>query len=275
MVTKFEELASLLRFSGDPVSTGGDGAWGAVFQRLGRRLPLDYLQFVSRYGYCAIDNFYLLMLNPFEESGRFWSDLERERAIDREDVDVFESDDPEVMFPRPKGMIPWGSTDDGGSLLWLADDGDPDDWSVFQESEISGMRFPGGMEDFLVASLRGDTVGLALGSGFPSSCPTYVDPVVPLVSAAVTFSRDLEWDAQALTALETAFSTATRSRHNSLVKRPGGWIVSWWASTLQVGVPPPDEAEAKQRVAELASALGVSIAAATPDDWADIVDGSR
>lgn len=60
-------------------------------------------------------------------------------------------------------MIPWAATDDGGSILWLANGSDPDTWAVFEEWETSGTRFDGGMEEFLLASLKRVSFATSMG----------------------------------------------------------------------------------------------------------------
>lgn len=269
MGTTFEQLKALLTLSARPVKTGTAEEWAEARRRLGRRFPVDYCQFVSTYGSCAIDNFYLTILNPFVEDGSFWRDLERERAIDAEDVEVCDPHDTGMWFPRPRGMIPWGSTDDGRNMLWLANDSDPDGWAVFEEWDTSGMTFDGGMEDFLLASLRQERVGLSLGAG---SVPTYVDPLVPMTHGGATFSPELLWDDAAVATMCRVFAVASRRGDNSLVMRPGGWIVSWWANSFSLSVPPEDLPKARELVLELVSALHVSIVSIHPESWSDMVN---
>lgn len=177
MVNRFEELQELLTLAGDPVATGLPEEWEAAELRLGRHFPTDYRDFVSRYGYCSIGD--LRILNPFSENGGFWQDLEMERASDAADLEVDDPDDPLSSFPRPKGMIPWGSTGDGGSCLWIAGSGDADQWTVFETWELAGAAFAGSMTDFLVATLRRAHASVALGPGFPSSRPCVVSPIPP------------------------------------------------------------------------------------------------
>ena len=270
MVTAFDELKALLRFSGEPVSTGTPDEWAAAHRRLGRRFPVDYCQFVSTYGSCAVDNYYLRILNPFEEQGAFWQNVDRERAIDAEDFEACDPDDPRTLFPRPKGMIPWGSTDDGGSVLWLANSSDPDGWTVFEEWETSGSTFEGSMEEFLLASLRKERAGPSLGSDFPSSLPVYVDPVVPMADAAVNFEPDLLWDDATVATVCRVFPVASRRGESSLVMRPGGWMVSWSTNSFWLSFPVHDLRAAKEHVVDLVSALDVTITSVTPDSWSDV-----
>lgn len=177
MASGFEQLQDLLVLSGKPVSTGTPAQWTETHRRLGTHFPVDYLQFVTTYGHCMVDN-HIQILNPFAARGRFWEDLDRERATDLEDLEVSPPDDPRALFARPKGMIPWGSTGDGGSYLWVTNGADPDSWTVFVEWDLYSAAYPLGMEDFLVAGLRGQLDAFALGDGKPSTLPAHVDPVI-------------------------------------------------------------------------------------------------
>src|SRR4051812_20137013 len=76
-------------------------------------------------------------------------------------------------------MIPWGSTGDGGSCLWVAGSGDSDPWTLFETGGLGGAAFAGSMTDFLVATLRRNHASVALGPGFPSSLPCVVNPIPP------------------------------------------------------------------------------------------------
>jgi len=182
MRTNFDQLRELLVLSGEPAHTGSAEQWAEAHQRLQGHFPVDYLQFVSTFGYCEIE-FHLRVLNPFARNGGFWDDLERERAIDLEHFELVPPEDPRAFFPRPKGMIPWGSTDDGGSYLWVTHDADPDRWTVFKDWDLAGKDYGVGMEEFLLAGLRGQLDGFALGAGFPEALPVRLDPIVDTASS--------------------------------------------------------------------------------------------
>lgn len=187
MANRFDELHELLTLAGDPVATGSPDEWEAAELRLGRQFPTDYRDFVLAYGYCAIDD--LRILNPFSENGGFWQDLEMERGSDAADLEIDDPDDPLSSSPRPKGMIPWGSTGDGGSCLWITGSGEPDQWTVFETWELAGAAFAGSMTDFLVATLRRNHASVALGSGFPSSLPCVASPIPPPKPARARATR--------------------------------------------------------------------------------------
>lgn len=273
MASTFEQLAECLVLSGSPVGTGTAEQWADLHRRLGRRLPIDYCQFVSRYGSCAIDN-YLVIINPFERAGRgFWDRLDQERATPRSAIR------PNHFFcrPRPKGMIPWAETDDGGACFWVTDDPDPDRWTVYEEWDLYGVRFSGGMEDYLLAALLRRSEALAVSGAFPSTMPAHVDPIVELVNVGVVFEESSHSVAEVRAAVRAVFPSAApqggRAEHY-LIVRPQGWTVVYeelpWPR-LQLGVPPADLPAAKAAVVRLARALGVAVSQASEPAWADIV----
>ena len=55
MATRLEHLRKLLVLSGPPVWTGTREQWSEAHHRLGKRFPVDYLQFVSIFGHCTVD----------------------------------------------------------------------------------------------------------------------------------------------------------------------------------------------------------------------------
>jgi hypothetical protein len=61
-------------------------------------------------------------------------------------------------FPEPGGLLVWGWTDNGDTLLWDTQDDDPDRWRVVMlpRHEPAAIFFDGGVVAFLVALLRGE-----------------------------------------------------------------------------------------------------------------------
>jgi hypothetical protein len=270
MATTFEQLQELLLLSGAPVGTGNPDQWLEAQRRLGMRFPVDYQRFVSTYGYCTVDDG-VYILNPFEVEGQFWEELGRQRAIDEMDLEVTPPDDPGAFYPRPKGMVPWGSTSDGGSYLWVTDSADPDHWTVFVEWDLSSAPYAVGFEDFLLSGLRSQLDDFAFGEGFPSSRPAYVDPVVSLAQAHVRFTPPVQWGPSELAIMGRVFGVPVPSGVNRLVVRPSRWALIWHHGHLTLELQPQDIDQPKAHVAALTAALGVEIEAASPDSWADLV----
>lgn len=169
-------------------------------------------------------------------------------------------------------MIPWGSTHDGGSYLWVTDRADPDEWTVWVEWDLYGAQYAQGMADLLVWGLTGGRDGLGFSEGFPSSRPASVDPIVPLVRARVTFAPAVQWTAAEVATLRRVFAIAQDCDEvNGVVVRPQRWTLVWHPGALQLDVLSADVDLPKATVAALAKALGVRITSASPDSWADLV----
>jgi hypothetical protein len=166
-------------------------------------------------------------------------------------------------------MIPWGSTDDGGSYLWVTN-GDADRWTVFVEWDLSSAPYALGMEDFLLAGLRQELDAFAFGVGFPTSRPAYVDPVVQMSYAHVRFDPPLHWGLQEVETLCRVFGMRT-GQGNGLTVRPERWRLVWHDGLLLFDVLPDDIDGPKPKVAALAAALGASIVEASPESWMDLV----
>ena len=169
-------------------------------------------------------------------------------------------------------MIPWGSTEDGGSYLWVSDGADADRWTVFVEWDLSSASYPLGMEDFLLSGLRGQLDAFALGDGFPSTLPAYVDPVISMTRAYVQFDPPLEWGDPEVATLCQSFGMPVRTDGNSLIVRPSRWGLTWHAGSLTIDMRPEEIHLPKAQVAALLAALGVRVTSAAPDSWHDLVE---
>lgn len=107
--------------------------------------------------------------------------------------------------------------------------------------------------------------------GLPVVTSGHVDPVVPTLHVGATFSPDLLWDDDTVATTCRVFAGASRRGENSLVMRPGGWMVSWWANSFSLSLPANDLPRAKERVLELVNALDVSIRSVSVASWSDLV----
>jgi hypothetical protein len=113
-----------------PLETGAEDAWPRVEEDLGVPIPPDYREFVHAYGSGCFQRF-LWPLNPFSEDenlnlGRqapmlLWAVQEQKRQAP-ETV-------PHPVHPESGGLFPWGRTENGDGLYWLAE-GDPARWPV-------------------------------------------------------------------------------------------------------------------------------------------------
>jgi hypothetical protein len=120
-----DKIVKLMRPPSEPNEALGHD-WTDVENLFGIHFPKHYKQFLSIYGTGSIDDF-LWVFNPFSHNKFLNSDAIR-AAIDA--YEVLHIDFPQYN-PRNKGtFIPWAGTDNGDSIVWLVDDGDPDLWQV-------------------------------------------------------------------------------------------------------------------------------------------------
>ena len=155
------ELDALVRLMPPPTAPRNPGDaddWPQIELRLGRRLPSDYKAFVATYGCGRIGEF-LNVMNPFSDNPHV-RDLPEAMLKIYRDIRKFEHI-PFSLHPEPGGLIPWGDTDNGDVLFWVADPpDDPDRWSI-AVSEVRGpgwFRHPGPLVRFLREWLTGTAV---------------------------------------------------------------------------------------------------------------------
>lgn len=101
------------------------GTWELIEGNLGTPLPQDYKDFVRLYG----SGYFLEFLRVKVPRSRN-PNVRLETYIPRFCRELRALDDlPHPAWPAEGGMIPFGSTDNGDYLLWIAR-GAPDDWPV-------------------------------------------------------------------------------------------------------------------------------------------------
>jgi HEAT repeat protein len=134
---ELEALVRLMSPPTEPRDAGDPERWPQIELRLGRRLPSDYKAFVATYGSGRVGEF-LNVANPFSDNPHV-RDLPGEMLQVYRDIRKFEHI-PFPIHPEPGGLIPWGDTDNGDVLFWVADPpDDPDRWSI----AVSEVRGPG------------------------------------------------------------------------------------------------------------------------------------
>jgi len=143
------------------------GPWDAIEAGLGTALPQDYKDFVRLYGSGYFMEFLGVSVPSTKNPNvRFEAQvgLTCQTFADWDDEEL-----PYPMWPAPGGLIPFGGTDNGDFLFWLAQ-GTPDDWRVvvwdrgMQEFEVLNC----GLTDFLT--------GLATGEAAPKEFPDSLLP---------------------------------------------------------------------------------------------------
>jgi hypothetical protein len=138
------------------------GPWEPIEAELGTSLPQDYKDFARIYGRGYFMEFLGINIprskNP---NTRFEVQVRRvcESFADWRDDEL-----PYPLWPHPEGLVPFGGTDDGDSLFWLAR-GAPDDWRV--------VVWDRGMQEFeaLDCGLTDFLAGLATGRVAPKEFP--------------------------------------------------------------------------------------------------------
>jgi hypothetical protein len=139
--------------------------WSDVTQRLGTELPTDYKELITTLGVGCINEF-VYILSPFSSFQNLEHAVYRSRTMHARFVETLGVDDITYpIFPKPGGLLPWGSSWDDDTFHWITNGGDPDSWPVFVEGRYGERgEYPLTMTEFLVESLRGE---IALPDIFP------------------------------------------------------------------------------------------------------------
>jgi hypothetical protein len=149
--------------------------WDMVQGALQTPLPVDYKDFIERYGTGRIDGF-LWVLSPVADNPNI-NLLKHGRVIlrtlrdHRTAVASSKRPVPFAAFPEPGGLLPWGYTDNGDACYWKTGDADPNLWRVVVNDGRGSMweQFEGSMTTFLGALLsRRHESQILTDEGFPS-----------------------------------------------------------------------------------------------------------
>lgn len=157
-------MEALLRVVPPPERPFGfAGPWEQLEAELGTPLPPDYKDFVRLYGHGYFMRF-LGVDVPRSSNGN--TRLEKNIPLVCKIFAEFDPPDgrPFPLWPSPEGLIPFGATDDGDYLFWLAS-GAPEEWRV--------VVWDRGMQEYelLDCDLTGFLAGLATGELLPKEFP--------------------------------------------------------------------------------------------------------
>ncbi|MBM7172143.1 SMI1/KNR4 family protein, partial [Streptomyces sp. G44] len=135
----------------------GDGTWEQVFERLGTRLPPDFMALSERYG-AGNWSWWLDMPAPFDLDHRLGLAAEVEEMLEgyRSLREAHPQFYPMPAWPEPGGFLPAVSTIDGDQIGWCAE-GEPEQWRVAVNPRHTNQGPPldGGFTETLLNWLRG------------------------------------------------------------------------------------------------------------------------
>lgn len=158
----------------NPVEVPTVEIWNTTEMRL-KRLPGDYKRFVNHFGSGKISNFIWIM-NPASKNLHL-NLLDEINPILRALRKLRESGEPcpYPIYPEPRGLLPFGKTDNGDALYWLTS-GEPERWPIVINAarDPTYERFQCNMTDFLAGILTRRISCSIFPHGFPSGSPTFV-----------------------------------------------------------------------------------------------------
>ncbi|GGX90722.1 SMI1/KNR4 family protein [Streptomyces fructofermentans] len=135
----------------------GEHTWDWLYERLGTRLPTEYVDFMKAYGAgCWAD--WLSFNTPLGPDKydlapvvEWFGDAYRDRRT------RFPQFNPLAVWPEPGGFLPFADSIDGDQLCWLTEGATPDDWPliVVPRHAQQGPPLPGTLTDVLLDWLRG------------------------------------------------------------------------------------------------------------------------
>ncbi|MET8685989.1 SMI1/KNR4 family protein [Streptomyces sp. NPDC004732] len=131
-LTEGEGLAAITALIPPPLAPRlGKGSWEALFERLGTRLPADFVALAEAYG-AGNWSWWLDMPAPLDLDHRLGLAASTEEMLDgyRSLRESFPEDFPLPAWPEPGGFLPVASTIDGDQIGWCAEGDDPDRWRV-------------------------------------------------------------------------------------------------------------------------------------------------
>ena len=163
------------------LEAGDDQGWLRVFQRLGTRLPEDFVQYIRGYG-TGVINDYLAIYNPFAENPNLnlIEQLPYILSSFRTVRSEAPQDCPYPLYFEPNGLLPWGATD-AESLFWETS-GDADRWPVVivRRNDPNHERHEMPMSRFLAEGLGGRLSSVIFPArNMPSGGPRF-EPAIPV-----------------------------------------------------------------------------------------------
>ncbi|NGO80401.1 SMI1/KNR4 family protein [Streptomyces sp. YC504] len=174
-LTEGEGLPAVLDLIPPPLTPyRGQGSWDEVFERIGTRLPTDFMELAERYG-GGTWSWWLTQCPPFDQ-GRYGLAADILEMLDgyRTLHEAHPQYHPMPPWPAPGGFLPCASTIDGDVVGWCTE-GEPDDWRVMIHPRHAeqGEPLAGTFTATLLHWLRGNPPG---NEGF-RALPAGMDPL--------------------------------------------------------------------------------------------------
>jgi hypothetical protein len=122
-----QELINVVPPPLKPGETGSLAAWNSIQEQLGITLPDDYRDFAMTYGSGTFNDpgrLCVPIMNPFAPAYAQALSFECDTLLL-----IGGPDWPHRAFPQRPGLFPWGTDDNGCTLLWLTS-GPPAQWPI-------------------------------------------------------------------------------------------------------------------------------------------------
>jgi len=162
-----DDLGKLLQVPVEPLESGRGANWGSVTDNFGESLPVDYMQFIDRYG-TGIVNDFLTVLNPFSANRNL--NLLNQAFVQLSALRALKNEFPEQysypLFFEPGGVLPWGMSIDSDLFCWRTE-GASGRWSVVvfpRHGDVEAYPMP--MCAFILGAMQGSIASAALPKPF-------------------------------------------------------------------------------------------------------------
>ncbi|MGW5673555.1 SMI1/KNR4 family protein [Streptomyces sp. NPDC003860] len=154
----------------------GERSWQWLHERLGTRLPGEYVRLMETYGAGCWAG-WLRFADPFAEDqyalapwAEWYAKTYAELRADHPEYH------PLAVWPEPGGFLPFADSIDGDQLCWLTEGSDPDAWPLIvvpRHADQGPALRDGGLVDTLLEWLRGRLVT----HGLPPLSRPHEDPL--------------------------------------------------------------------------------------------------
>jgi hypothetical protein len=159
MNASIQQLRQLIASPGPVIEGGQIRDWSLVETKLGTSLPTDYKTYVENFGAGSFNSF-LMPLSPFSAHSNLFQALDEHYQAERSKRVNFPEDqtslvEPFLLYPAPKGLLPWGKTANFGDFLYWQREGPPEHWPTILYNLRDGIyeTFQTTMTEFLIGVL--------------------------------------------------------------------------------------------------------------------------